>query len=691
MRKIFSAAALALATVVCGAEEKKNLTMEQIVGNMPEGVLNHLSVSLGWNGRNHVVLQEKDGYSLYDIRTGKRTPYELPAPKVEPAVLDSIRVYGQNPTFSPDSSRIAYTRGNNLYVMDVATGVHTALTSDGTDLILNGYSSWVYYEEILGRKTEFKAFWWAPDSRRIAYYRTDDSQVPMYPIYDNSGKHGKLTETRYPMAGDPNPKVRIAMTDICSGETVWADFDENEDQYFGIPFWSDDSESFMVPWMPRDQNHLVLYAVSPADGSKTAIYEERQPTWIDWINDMVFDGKGFYMTRDFDGWEQIYYQSLDGKEFRKLTDGKLWGTRILKADFRKGIMFYTSRAEISTRYDVYRLDLRSGRSERVSFGNYNFTNVKVSPDCRYYTAEISNVDTPLRTVLVKVSEGPKAKYTVISDMKGENYDDYKIAHEKMVFIEVDGYTLPASLRLPVDMDPEKKHPVIISMYGGPNHGTVMDRWTVPSEKNQLWANQGVIQINIDHRASGHCGKEGVNHIYRRLGQTEISDYIEWVKYLRTLPYVDPEKIGITGFSFGGTMTVLALTDGAEYFQYGIAGGGVYDWQLYDSHYTERYMDTPQDNPEGYEFTRVWNRVEKYRGGEGSMLKLTHGTSDDNVHMQSTMQLVDALQKANKEFELMLYPGGLHGYRGKQAVHSDKMDYIFWYRYLLGQDAPEILK
>ena len=163
-----------------------------------------------------------------------------------------------------------------------------------------------------------------------------------------------------------------------------------------------------------------------------------------------------------------------------------------------------------------------------------------------------------------------------------------------------------------------------------------------------------------------------------------------MKYLRTFPNVDAEKIGSTGFSFGGTMTVLALTDGADYFQYGIAGGGVYDWQLYDTHYTERYMDTPEDNPEGYAFTRVWERAEKYRGGKGSMLRITHGTADDNVHMQNTLQLIDALQKADKQFELMIYPGGYHGYRGYQAIHSSNSDLIFWYRWLLGKEAPEFL-
>ena len=693
-RIILSCAAIAasLPSLFAGNDGKINLSLGEIAGELPDGILNERLAPFRWSNKDVLVLKANDSsYATYDIRSGKMGEYLIPESKMGPAIIRELEKTVENPVFSPDSSKIAYTKGNDLYVMDVRTGESKAISTDGTELVLNGRASWVYYEEILGRATNYKAFWWSPDSRKIAYYRFDDSQVPVFPIFDNSGKHGKLIETRYPMAGDENPKVKVAMADVESGDIVWADFDEAEDQYFGIPFWSADSEKFMVPWMPRDQNHLCLYEVSPYDGSKRAIYEERQPSWIDWIKDMLFTDDGFFMVRDFEGWEYIYYQSFDGKILKRLTDGTPWGTRLLKYDEKGGNLFYTSRAETSTRNDVYKLILKSGKSYRLSFGDYNFTDVKISPDNRYFAACMSNVHVPEKTVVVKISNGDKKDYEVVSDMKGENYDKYKIAESDMVFIEVDGYRLPASIILPVDMDSTAKYPVIISMYGGPNHGTVMDKWARPSIKNQLWANQGVIQVNIDHRASGHCGKKGLNHIYRNLGKTELSDYIEWVKYLRTLPYVDAERIGITGFSYGGTMTVLALTDGADYFQYGIAGGGVYDWQLYDSHYTERYMDTPQDNPEGYAYTRVCDRVGKYRCENGSMLRITHGSSDDNVHMQSTMQLIDALQKENKDFELMIYPGGMHGYHGYQAAHSDKEDLRFWYKYLLGQELPEELK
>jgi dipeptidyl-peptidase-4 len=234
------------------------------------------------------------------------------------------------------------------------------------------------------------------------------------------------------------------------------------------------------------------------------------------------------------------------------------------------------------------------------------------------------------------------------------------------------------------MDRNKRYPVLFYIYGGPNSSSVMDTWKTPYGNVLQLASDGVIQITVDNRASGHCGKQGINYVFRDLGNYEIQDYILWARYLKAFPFIDGTKFGITGFSFGGTITALALTDGAEYFRFGIAGGGVYDWALYDSHYTERYMDTPQSNPEGYKHSAVIGKVSLYQDKEGSILYLTHGTADDNVHMQNTMQLIDALQKEGKHFEMMLYPGGMHGYRGYQNDHANNEELMFWHRTLLGQ-------
>lgn len=603
-------------------------------------------------------------------------------------------IEGENMTYSPDSTHIAFTRGHNLFVYEVASGVEKQYTFDGDELILNGKASWVYYEEILGRPSRYRAFWWSPDSKSIAFYRFDNSQVPMFPIYDAKGQHGTLTQTRYPKAGDTNPSVKVGFVEVGNVRSrdipvvVWADFDEKEDQYFGIPYWSGDSRLFILPWMPREQNQMCIYQVNPKDGSRSPIYDETQPTWIDWVTEGHFTGEGMYMVRDFSLWEQIYYLPYDGSApVKQLTCGENWNIRILKVDEKAGLLFYSANCDSRVRRDVYKVDMKRGTTEKISFGEYSFETVLISPDNKKYVALHSNAQTP--TILSLVTPGKKMKVVELDNAKDERYENGELPIPKMVSITTpDGYELPGVITLPLDMDSTKKYPVIVNIYGGPNSPQVFDRWRNPSFLNQWWAKEGIIQITVDCRAGGHNGKRALNELFRQLGVIELQDFIEWAKYLRTLPYVDGDKIGITGFSFGGTMTVRALTEGADYFKYGIAGGGVYDWALYDTHYTERYMDTPQTNPEGYDKTRVKDHVSLYRGdGKSSMLRLTHGTSDDNVHFQQTLQLVDAFHQVGALFELMIYPGGFHGYRGYQGQHSTREDMIFWYKYLLEKEAP----
>lgn len=683
-------------------ELKKELTNEQILTKLPEGIIESLPRVTGWRDKDNIELlyttsQGGDIY-LYNVKTGAnilqgtKDAKEIsgPAPEmIEFLALPQIKDY-KNYTLSPNKTKIAFTdKDNNLAVYDIKSKEIKKLTTDGTNVIMNGYASWVYFEEILGRSSRYKAFWWSPDSEQIAYYKFDDSNVPMFPIYDSRGQHGFITETRYPKAGDPNPEVKIAFVNVNDGKTIWANFNEKDDQYFGIPFWNASGDKFIIPWMPREQNQLLLYAVNPKDGSKDFIYEENQPTWIDWMENMNFTNDGFYMVRDFDLWEQIYFQSFDGKRLDKITTGKNWGTKILKVDEKEGAIYFSARREHSTRNDVYKVELKTKKINRLSNGDYNFGGAIISPDNKHFVASYSNSNTPTKLAVFQI--GGKGTQKIIADSKGANFDNYELAIPEMLSITTaDGYVLPAQVIWPNNLDSTKKYPVIISMYGGPNAGTVMDSWKGIGERNQWWANNDVIQIAIDHRASGHAGKEGLNFLHRNLLKIELQDYIDWVKYLYTLPFVNRDKIGITGFSYGGSMTMTALTDGADYFKYGIAGGGVYDYKLYDTHYTERYMDTPQSNPEGYKHTVQADKVSKYKGDSTHYVLITHGLSDDNVHMQNTMHLVNALQDAGKQFDLMVYPGEFHGYRGKKGKFSNINEYKFWYRHLKDENIPEEL-
>lgn len=602
-----------------------------------------------------------------------------------------------NLTFSPDSSMLAFTRSNDLYVYDIASGKERRLTNDGSELILNGYASWVYYEEIFGRPSRYRAFWWSPDSQKIGFYRFDNTAVPMFPIYSAAGQDGTLRNTRYPKAGEPNPEVRIGIIDLNKEGIVWADFDEKEDQYFGTPFWGADSQEFFIAREPRIQNTLDLYSVSATDGSKKHIYHEEYKTWLDWINGMLFTDKGLYMARSFEtGWQQIYFLSYDG-QVRRLTDGPNWRISLLRADARKGDVYFTACRDASVRQCLYKVNAK-GQITALTDTSMNVSAVSFSPDGKYFAAALSNFTTPTQIRVCRSSDG---KGQVVADKKGPDYDASKHALPQLIYMTVDnGLKLPAYIVYPKNFDPSRKYPVHVDIYGGPDTPQVRDVWMQPSDRNQWWSENDIIEVTADCRAAGHNGRAGLDMVYKHLNTYEVQDFISWAKYLKSLPYVDGDKIGVEGFSFGGTMTCMLLFTAPEYFHYGIAGGGVYDWILYDTHYTERFMETPQTNPEGYRDSKVIKYVPEYpvvydaasasaaEAGkiEPVMLKITHGTGDDNVHFQSTLQLIDALHQHNKKFEFMIYPDGMHGYHGYQGTHFLNSNREFWLKYLCGKKA-----
>ncbi len=614
-----------------------------------------------------------------------------------------------NMTYSPDSTRIAFTRDNDLYVVDIASGVETRITNDGSDVILNGYASWVYYEEIFGRQSRYRAFWWSPDSRKLGFYRFDNSQVPMFPIYSafanpdaaasqsqsprvtDLALGGSLSETRYPKAGQTNPEVRIGIADIDSADgtssVIWADFNPAEDQYFGIPFWSPDSKEFFIARMPRLQNTIDLYAVSATDGARRHVYNETCSTWLNWFEGVVFTDSGLYMAREFEtGWQQIYFLSYDGSQFRRLTDGPNWNVSIVRVDEKKGDVYFTAKRDEVAKQALYKVD-KKGTITALTDPAYNAAGISFSPDGKYFVASYSNMTTPTKVAIFPTYGKKLRQGVVVADMKGPDYDASAYALPSMVYITTeDGFRLPGMIVYPKNFDESKKYPVHVDIYGGPDTPLVRDRWVTPNASNQWYSDNGIIQITVDPRAAGHNGRAGLDMIYRQLTVWEVRDFCAWASWLQSLPYVDGAKIGVEGFSFGGTMTCMLLMQAPDKFHYGIAGGGVYDWALYDSHYTERYMDTPQNNPEGYEVSKVLNYVKgyptDYDSDESVMLKLTHGTGDDNVHHQNTLQLLDVMHRGGKKFDFMIYPDGMHGYYGYQGTHFLKANQEFWRKYLL---------
>jgi dipeptidyl-peptidase-4 len=581
----------------------------------------------------------------------------------------------KNPRFSPDGKYLAYTRSNNLFACELETGLEHQLTSDGSETIYNGWASWVYYEEILDRDSHYAAFWWSPDSRKIAFLRFDDSPVPIFPIFHAAGIHGELEIQRYPKSGDPNPQVKLGVASLPDGKIVWADIDDKADNYVAWPFWLPASSGLAFQWMNRGQDNIKIYALDLKTGGKEEILDEKQPSWVEFFKDLYLfkDGSGFLLRSDVDGWRHLYHYDLQGKLIRRLTEG-LWQVESINlVDEKNSRVYFTGRKEKTTETHLFRIGLDGQGFEQLTQepGSHR---VQVSPGGSYFLDCFSSVDSPSRQDLFR-SDGTELE--TIDRIEMPELRAYTLAKKELFTISTeDGFELPAYWLLPPDFDPAKKYPVLFTIYGGPGSGRVFNAY--PPLSSLFLAQEGIIVMSVDHRGSGHFGKKGMALMHRNLGKWEMHDLIEAVKWLRQKPFVDSHRIGITGGSYGGYTTCLALTYGADYFTHGFASASVTDWKLYDTVYTERYMDKPEENEAGYKFGSVMTHAGKLKG----VLFLEHGAIDDNVHMQNTIQLIDALMDLDKMFEFMLYPDQRHSFTGKKIENSNRRSVNFWFKHLL---------
>ena len=670
-----------------------------------------------WRGNQQLILQYPNAgsnptYKSLDFRRNRLT--DMPAnyapptpalPEMNVSIKDGdifLQTAGQtrqltktearevNPGLSPDRAYVAFTRDNDLYTLNIATGKESRITTDGSDLILNGYSSWVYWEEIFGRSTRFRAFWWSPDSKHLAFMRFDQSMVAMFPLYVADGSHGYIEETRYPKAGDDNPTAKLGFTSPEGGSIRWADFNAANDHQLGWPEWTPDSKSLYVQWQNREQDSLIMYAVNPVDASKKPVYTEVQSSWtnLDEADDrltFVNNGKQMIIRSDASGWKQLYLYTIDGNKVSDITRGGFTVNNVLHIDEKAQRVYYIARGLDNSALNQLCVSSFDGKYFRIiSPKNMNVDGrVNISPDNKAFLISYSNVETP-RTMGLFDDQG-KLLHDFGKSTTPE-YDKYEFAKTEIIRIpSADGkYQLPALITWPVDYEPGKKYPMMVSVYGGPDATNVRDNWSF-NARRQYYAQEGLLQVSFDNRASGHFGKKAIAEIHRQMGIHEIEDFKTMAKYFIDRGIADPERIGISGFSFGGYMSAMALTYAADVFTHGIAGGSVTDWHLYDTHYTERYMDKPQINAEGYKKTSVMEYADRYKG----KLLIVHGTMDDNVHMQNSIQLIGALQDAGKSFELMLYPNGRHGWGNLPARnrHYQNLQTRFIYDNLLRKEAP----
>ena len=643
--------------------ERELLSLE-----LPQGTTLSVNDVVSPDMKSVVILKEND---LFIFKMGDKELKRLTNDK--PAEI--------NVRFSPDGKKIAYTKNKDLYVFDFLSDKETRLTTDASEKIYNGYSAWVYMEEILGRPSKYAAFWWSPDGNKLAYLRTDETYVPVFTLNrldEADGIHGLIEATPYPNPGDQNPKVKMGIADIATTKTTWVKTDYNIDQYIAWPFWTADSKNLAIQIVNRDQNDIRIILADPSTGDFRQIYNENRKTWVEFYEDIYVmqNGSGFIVRSYRNDWENLYYYGWDGKLITQLTNFNFRVTGIEKVDEAMKTIYFSATGQESTDKHFFRIGLDGKNLVQLTSGNGTH-NLSISPKGNYFIDTWSSIESPGSIIAID----KKAK--VIREIYKIEQTPFNPAlnsrTEMLKIMTADGlFNMPATITYPVNFDPGKKYPVIFAIYGGPNSANVSNKW---SSNSPSWNSQnGIITFTVDHRGSGQFGKKGLDYLYRSLGKWEILDYADAVKWLRTKPFVDSEKIGITGSSYGGYMTCLALTKGADYWTHGFAGSSVTDWRLYDNIYTERFMDTPQDNPEGYKDGSTLTFVKNYKG----KLYMTHGYMDDNVHMQNSIYLISRLEDEGKTFEFMLYPEGRHGWSGAKAVHSKNEANNFWLRSFFGK-------
>ncbi|MFA0961410.1 S9 family peptidase [Roseivirga sp. BDSF3-8] len=574
-------------------------------------------------------------------------------------------------TFSPDGSMVAYVRDNNLYVKDLASGKTTAITTTGErNKIIHGAADWVYEEEF----SMSKAFAWSPDGSKIAYWTFDESAVREYNMQVWGGLYPSDYLLKYPKAGEDNSVVSISIFDTKAGESVKVDAGKETDMYIPRIYWAPDSKILSVIRMNRLQNQLDILHADASSGKTETVLSEESETYVDlnFIDDLTYlsDNKHFLRTSEKDGYKHIYLHKMDGSLVRQITKGEWVVDKFIGVDEKRALVYYISTENSPLQRHLYSIKLNGKGKKQLSKGD-GTVSVNFSPDFQYYIQTKESVREPIKESLHRAPSGKEIKVLEDNETLRHTIDRFQFGqHEFTEFEAADGTPLNAYVIKPHDFDESKKYPVFMYVYGGPGSQTVVDTYFGSRE---LWLNylatQGYIVVSVDNRGTGARGREFKHITYKQLGKYESEDQIAVAKQLAELPYVASDRIGIFGWSYGGYMSSLCLFTGSDVFSTAIAVAPVSNWRFYDTIYTERYLQRPQDNPSGYDDFSPLSHTEKL---EGNYL-LIHGTGDDNVHFQNAVALQDQLIYNSKQFESFYYPNRDHSiYGGNTRYHLFRM-------------------
>ena len=573
----------------------------------------------------------------------------------------------QEPTFSPDGSKIAYGNNNNLYIKDLVSGVEKQITTDGKkNSIINGITDWVYEEEF----AFVRAFDWSKDSRKLAFIRFDETNVPRFSmdVY-GEGLYPTQQVFKYPKAGDPNAEVSLHLYQLDSGQTSQVDLSGYNSYYIPRINWTNDPDILSVRLTNRHQNIVDLVFVNAATNTSKLILQETDDAYVDITDDLTFlNDNSFIWTSEKSGWNHIYHYDRDGKLINQVTDGEWEVTNYYGFDPNTGRIYYQSSEEGSINRGVYSITQTGKNKIKLSDKTGN-NSASFSADYSYFINTFSDTETPHVFTLHQAKNGKKIREIKNNNALKQKVEQYVTSPKEFSTIRVNGEDLNMYMIKPKDFDPNKKYPLFMYQYSGPGSQNVVNRWGGANDYwHQMLAQQGYIIVCVDGRGTGLKGRDFKKMTQKELGKYEVEDQVAAARKLGELPYIDADRVGIWGWSYGGFMSANCLFQAPETFSMAIAVAPVTSWRFYDTIYTERYMQTPQENPSGYDNNSPITHVDNLQGD----FLLVHGSADDNVHVQNTMRLVEALVQADKNFEWMIYPDKNHGiYGGNTRLHLYK--------------------
>jgi len=637
------------------------------------------------------ILFSKDEESIYRHSTkAYYYIYDLTSKRLTPLSAGEKQRLA---TFSPDGRYVAFVRDNNLFVRDLSAGLEAKgdsgeksaeiqITQDGKiNEIINGATDWVYEEEF----GFTKAFFWSPDSKKIAYYRFDESRVKEYTLEYYGDIYPEIYKYKYPKAGEDNSLIGILIYSLEGGEPLAVDLGAETDIYIPRMKWTTDPNRLAFYRLNRHQNKLELMLANASDGSSTVILTEENPWYVEITDDWTFlkDGKSLLLTSEKGGYNHLYLYDLKGDLIRQLTSGNWEVTTLYGIDEELGRVYFQSDrlSPMDREVDLVSLE---GNDLQVLSGKEGTNGAQFNADYSFYINNWSDINTP-PVITVNNAMGKEVRLLQDNHALVERMKEYDFSTvDFFTFTTPEGIDLNGWMMKPSGFSEDVKYPVLFSIYGGPGSQTVINRWGAANSWDQFLAQQGIILVSVDNRGTGGRGQEFKKCTYLELGKFETIDQIEAAKYLASLPYVDSSRIGMWGWSFGGYLTLSSLTKGADYFSMGVAVAPVTNWKYYDNIYTERFMQKPKENEQGYEDNSPVNHADKLKGE----LLIIHGMADDNVHAQNTYDMITALVAADKHFDLQIYPNSNHGiYSGKNTPwhnYSQMTDFIL--KHLTGTEA-----